>query len=177
MINRLSLVMLCILICSFISCDKEAIGPADTDGIPVSNENRVSIDQGIWGEVLFWEGNFMPIVYPDVSSGMISPVIRTIFIHEATKEDQVEWTYVEIEPCCGARFISRISTDLVAVTQSDELGFFEIELPAGRYSIFVSEYGYLYANLFNGYGYIFLVEVREGEVTGIQFDITYKACF
>jgi hypothetical protein len=177
MIDKRILIMLCIVICSFISCDKEALGPAEIDYPEGGNENRVSIDQGIWGEVLFWEGNFMPIVYPDVLSGQISPVVRTVFIHEATKDDQVQWVYVEIEPCCGARFISEISTDLVAFTQSDDLGFFEIELPAGRYSIFVREYDYLYANLFAGEGYIFPVEVREGEVTGIKFDITYKAYF
>ena len=177
MIKRSILVMLCIVVCSFISCDKEDIGPAGIDDISGSNENRVSINQGIWGDVLFWEGNFMPMPYPDVSSGTISPVIRTIFIHEATREDQVTWSYVEIEPCCGANFISEISTDLVAATQSDDRGFFELELPAGRYSIFVREHGYLYANMIDGRGYIFPVEVREGEVTGIQFNITYKACF
>ncbi len=176
MINRCILAMLCVCICSFISCDNEALGPAEMDDIPGSNENRVSIDQGIWGNVLFWEGDFMPMIYPDGASGNITPVIRTIYIHEATRDDQVQWCYVEIEPCCGARFISEISTDLVAFTQSNDRGFFEVELPAGRYSIFVREYGYLYANLFDR-EYIFPVEVREGEVTAIQFDITYKAYF
>jgi hypothetical protein len=173
--NRIA-AMLCIAVCFCVSCDNEALGPADTGDIPGDNENRVTIDQGIWGEVRFWKGNFMPVVYPDVASGQISPVIRTIFIHEATRGDQVEWTYQEVEPCCGVSLISKIYTDLVAVTRSDDRGFFQIELPPGRYSIFVEEYGYLYANRFDG-EYIFPVEVREGDVKGIVFDITYMAYF
>jgi hypothetical protein len=176
MIDRRILIMLCIIICSCVSCDKDALGPAEMDCSSSSNEDRVRIDQGVWGEVMFWEGDFMPMHYPDEASGDVSPVARRIFIHEATRSDQVQWIYVDIEPCCGARFISGISTDLLAVTHSDNRGFFQIELPPGRYSMFVEERGYLYANRFDG-EYIFPFEVREKEVTGIEFDITYMAYY
>lgn len=176
MIDKRIVYVLCIVICFLVSCDNEALVPSSTDGIPGSNESRVCIDQGIWGDVMFWEGNFMPMPYPETSSGIITPVARTIFIHEATRGDQVERIYLEVEPCCGVSLISKIYTDLVAVAQSDDQGFFEIELPPGRYSIFVEEHGYLYANRTDG-EYIFPVDVREGEVTGIEFDITYMAYY
>jgi hypothetical protein len=175
MMDKRIIAVLCVAFCLFISCDNEALGPTNADDIPGSNEDRVSIEQGVWGEVLFWEGNFMP-VYPEGSGGNIYPVARRIFIHEATLYDQVERIYVQIEPCCIVNLISKIYTDLSAYTQSDERGFFQIELPPGRYSMFVEEYGYLYQNRTSG-GYLFPFEVREGEVTRIEFDITYMAYF
>ncbi|XOV92170.1 MAG: hypothetical protein ACFHWX_18415 [Bacteroidota bacterium] len=41
---------------------------------PKRNGDMVTIEQGIWGDIWFWEGDFMPIC----PSGTISPVERTI---------------------------------------------------------------------------------------------------
>ena len=84
---------------------------------------------------------------------------------------------MEIEPGYFTHLAADIPTALVTAVRSDQNGYFEVELPQGRYSLFVREGGYYYANLIDGEGYVFPVEVKEGEAAGIQFDITYMATY
>ncbi len=65
------------------SCGNNPISPQ-----PPDNAYKVSIKQGVWGNVWFWEGNFMP--GDGNTSGKITPVVREIYIYEATKFNEVE---------------------------------------------------------------------------------------
>ena len=132
---------------------------------PPTNEPLVSISQGIWGDVWFWTGDFQPIC----PTGEVTAVTREIRIHELTRYDDVE-----IEDFV---FYYNIQTELIASVWSDSLGFFEVELEPGTYSIFVVENDMLYANSWDVQGYIFPVDVWEGEVTGIQINIDYLATY
>jgi hypothetical protein len=126
----------------------------------------VTIQQGLWGYVWFWEGNFMP----GCPTGKVSAVSRELRIHELTSWDQVDHT-------SRVTFYSSIHTPLVGFVRSDQAGFFEIELPPGTYSVFALEDTLYYANGFDGFGNIYPVPVKEGEVTEIRFDIDYKSVF
>ncbi|MEQ8551839.1 MAG: hypothetical protein RIC06_02160 [Cyclobacteriaceae bacterium] len=53
---------------------------------PKRNGDLVTIEQGIWGDIWFWEGDFMPIC----PSGTIYPVQRTIYVFEAANRLEVE---------------------------------------------------------------------------------------
>jgi hypothetical protein len=127
----------------------------------------VTIDQGISGEVWFWEGDFMP---PGPFSGTVTPVSREMRIHELAGVD-------DVEPPGYDCFYTAVHTPLAAVVQSDSNGFFEAALEPGEYSIFSVEDTLLYANLFAGGGDIFAVTVEPDEVTSIRFDITYLATY
>jgi len=144
-------------------------GCADEDGPglrpPIGHECEVTITQGIWGEVLFWEGDFMPID----PSGTVTPVARQIFIYDAT-----HFSMVEIE---GGGFYSQIGTDMVTQAASNENGCFEVELEPGRYSVFVWENGLFYANGGDGQGFIYPVTVSQGATTRISFNIDYMATY
>jgi len=130
--------------------------------LPSHNDDKVTIQQGIWGDVWFWEGDFMPVC----PSGTVMAVSREMRIHELTSVEDVEPT--------GARTFYRvINTELVATATSDSLGFFEVALAPGIYSIFAVEDSMFYVNRFDGQGNIFPVTVNEGQVTGITFDIDY----
>ena len=124
----------------------------------------VTIEQGVWGDVWFWEGDFMP----GCPTGTVEGVSRELRIHELASLDQVDQV--------GA-FYEAVRTPLVAAVQSDELGFFEIELDPGTYSIFSVEDTLFYCSRGDGQGNLCPLVVREGEVTGIRFDIWYKATF
>lgn len=69
-----------------------------------------------------------------------------------------------------------INTKLVTIVESDNEGFFQIELEAGNYSLFVKEEGKYYSNLFDSNG-IFPVNIDLDQVSEVRFDITYKATF
>lgn len=171
MYRAILLVSICLVLC--VACDKEPT----TTFVPELDENLTGIVQGIYGRVLFWEGDFMPTYPEDDSGGEVYPVMREVCIFEAVLHHDVEWTYVELEPGYFTNLATDVPTAFVAIARSNRNGYFEVELPPGRYSIFVRENGYYYSNLFDGAGYVFPVEVKEGEAEGIEFDITYMATY
>ncbi len=135
---------------------------------PPDNHNKISITQGVWGNVWFWEGNFMPIADPNYAK--ITPVKRDIYIYEATPDSMVEGSN-------GGTFFTKINSKFINITQSDEDGFYQITLPLGKYSFFVKEDSLFYANGWDGEGYILSATVTENNITKNQIDITYKAVY
>ena len=129
---------------------------------PPRNGDKVTITQGIWGDVWFWEGDFMP----PCPTGTVTAVARELRIHELTEID-------EVEPAGYSTFYTAVHTDLVATTWSDTTGFFEVELEPGWYSLFAVEDTFYYASRFGGAGRICPVGVMEGEVSETLFDINY----
>ena len=166
----LSVSFLACLIAFATSCEDK--GPCGSGWRPVDvpdrNDDKVTIEQGIWGDVWFLEGDFMPMC----PSGTITPVAREIRVHVLTHRDDV----VE-GPIAYAPFYSEINSDLVATIYSGTDGFFEVELPPGQYSLFVVEDTLFYAYRFDGQGHINPVEVLEDEVTEILFNIDYEATY
>lgn len=144
-----------------------------TDGIvsiePPNNEEKVTITQGAWGTVRFWEGDFMPMIDPE-TGGTITPVVRDIYIHEATTTSMVD----KVE---YSAFYTKINSKLIVVVQSDKDGFFQIELEPGKYSFFVKEDSMFYADLWDRHGYILAAEVKKDSVTQLEINIRYKATF
>ncbi|MFZ1520025.1 MAG: hypothetical protein WAU11_14695 [Ignavibacteriaceae bacterium] len=138
------------------------------DGIiyPPNNESKVTITQGAWGNVWFLEGNFMP----GSPSGKITPVIRDIYIYEATTDSMTE-------PPNTSSFRTKINSQLISIIRSDKNGFFQVYLPPGKYSFFVKEDTLFYANLWDIEGYIQSAIVIENKVTERQIDIDYKAYY
>jgi len=161
----------CCLICTFGACEDTTSNPCGSrsrgTNFPAASGDSVSISEGISGDVWFWEGNFMA----NCPSGSVASVRREIRIHELTGIGQVD-----ISPR-GSSFYSEVHTPLVAIIESHANGFFEVELPPGRYSMFSLEDTLLYANGLDGSGHIYPVEVRKGKVAAIRFDINYLASF
>jgi hypothetical protein len=126
------------------------------------------LQQGLQGKVVFKSGNLMPSPDAPAEDGG-SAVEREVYIYELTQRSQ---TASEEN-----QFFSNIQTQLVKKVRSDATGCFQAYLEPGRYSVFVMEKGRLYANMFDGQGNIFPVEVNKAEVTDIVFEITYEATF
>jgi hypothetical protein len=136
---------------------------------PPRNVGSVRIAEGVWGDVWFWQGDFMPMC----PTGTVKPVVREVLFYELTSMDSVVQDSV-VQVGYGS-FYSQVHSKLVGSTFSSAHGFFEIRLPPGTYSVFVREDSLLYSNLFDGEGHIFPVVVRKNEVTGIRFDIRYAS--
>jgi hypothetical protein len=135
------------------------------DRYPPDNSWKVSISQGAWGNVWFWEGDFMPVGWGD-----ITPVVRLVYVYELTSLSQVEQIY------CSP-FYRAVYTDLVDSINSDRTGFFQITLEPGQYSFFIREDSLYYANGFDGTGHILPATITADTVTRVQIDITYRATF
>jgi hypothetical protein len=135
--------------------------------LPSDTQTQPTISQGVWGNVYFWKGDFMPGPYPP--GGAITPVVREIFVYEATRFDQVV--------SAGNAFYQSIGTRYVARAKSNRLGFFQIPLTPGKYSFFVKEGELFYANYWDGEGHILPGYVSPDSLTNVRIDITYEATF
>jgi hypothetical protein len=135
-----------------------------TNELRIHNESKISITEGIWGTLVKTEGNCMPVVDYENGSCKQYPVKREIVIYEYTKmaETRHEFTV-----------FFEVYTKLVAATTCDEEGFFELALEPGKYSVFVREGEYLYANSFDGQGGIVPVTVESSKVVEKILNLDY----
>jgi hypothetical protein len=129
---------------------------------------QMQIKQGIQGQILWEAGNQMPSPDAPPSSGPRG-VERTVYIYELTSSRQATTT--------DGVFHTNIQTKLVTQVKTDANGNFAVRLEPGRYSLFTKEEQGLYANLFDGDMNIFPVEVKEGEVTEVEFLVNYNAFY
>ena len=134
--------------------------------VPADNAPRVTIKQGVWGDVLFFSGDFST----SENDGKVEPVARKLYIYEPTKPAQVSFVHRE-----RGSFISKIQTKLVDSTASDDSGFYQLSLPPGRYSLFVNEDSALYANHLSSKGYLADFEVYKDRVAYFRIIIAYDA--
>ena len=131
-------------------------------------DGKPTIKQGIYGKVIWQEGNMMPS--PDAPSGKTGkPVSRKLRIYELTKMSEVTG---------NSPLFTTNSAKLIAETTANEEGNFQCKLNPGSYSIFTVEPdGFLFGNLFNGKGEIMAFEVKEEQLTQLNIYINYKAAF
>ena len=131
-------------------------------------QNQAAIKQGITGRILWESGNRMPS--PDAPpTESKRGVQRTVYIYKLTNANQVTTQ--------DGVFHTSIQTNLVSQVVTDANGNFSVALEPGKYSLFTKEEKGLYANLFDGEMNIFPVEVKEGQVTTIEFLINYQASY
>lgn len=163
---------LLLVICVFISCRKDELPAKKCDIQKVYEENaaRVTISNGIWGTVSSMEGNCMPMVYPSGSTCTHCPVKRTVKIYEYTLISQAT-------PSGNSGvFFDNFNTPLLAQADTDENGFFQINIAPGKYTIAVVENGKLYANGRDGQGGLNPVTLSAGKLNA-NVVMTHKAVF
>jgi len=156
------------VVCIFVilACDKATNeNSRSRERYPPDTRDQVTISQGAWGNVWFWEGDFMPFGW-----GNITPVVRKIYAYQLTNLQQVD--QVPYSP-----FYRRIFSQVVDSALSNSTGFFQISLAPGRYSFFVKEDSLFYANGYDGTGNILPATVKKDSLTQVQLDITYKATY
>lgn len=125
-----------------------------------------TLNQGIKGQVLWLEGNFMPGPGQDKKG---EPVVREIYIYSVINKAEMKEK--------GNQLYEMPNQKPIAITESDENGIFEVVLPAGKYSVFTKEAGGLFANLFDGQMNLNPVDVEKGKFTEVDIKINYKAVY
>jgi hypothetical protein len=131
-------------------------------------DGKSTIKQGVFGRVLWVEGNMMPSPdRPQAKEG--TPVVRTVYIYELTKLGDTEGE---------APLFSGVKSKLIAKVATNKAGYYQCELAPGRYSIFTGEEGgQFFASLFEGDGAIASFEVKQGEVLTYPIQVNYKAAY
>lgn len=157
----LFLLILCVSSCEEES-EPELICYTESD--PPRNSQNVTIEQGLWGDIWFWSGNFMP-----VGRGEICQVRRKILIYELTTNE-------EADKVGYTSFYTAIHSKLITTVESNSHGFFQIELEPDTYSIFIEEDNKYYTFFYNSQG-ISPVTIESEKVSEVRLDITYEASF
>ena len=165
--------ILALTLCSF-TCNKQneqnSTTACNIEKTYTLNASKVTITTGIWGTVSSMEGNCMPPIAPATTTCTNCPVQRTIKIYQYT-------TLTQATPSgTSGVFYDSFSTPLVAQVNADTEGFFQINLPAGHYTIVIVENGKLYANGFDGNGGITPFNYSTG-LQKVNLTMTYKATF
>ena len=124
--------------------------------------------QGIEGHVYRISGNQMPS--PDIKPAKPAGISTTLYIYELTNLNQT--VKQDHSP-----FYSAILTRLVKQSESGKDGYFKVNLPAGRYSIFVKIDSLYFANLLDGNNNISPVTVLPNTMTKIDIKVDYDASY
>jgi len=142
----------------------------DLQQVYLDNSKKVTIASGIWGTVSSLEGNCMPTEQVSSSSCSNCPVQRTVKVYEYTTLSNA----ITSDPY--KRFFDSFNAQLVAQSEADEKGFFQLNIPPGHYSIVTVEDGKLYAESMDGQGGLNPFTLSSG-VQNVNIRMTYKAVF
>lgn len=129
------------------SLKNDTLKKCDINKIRIKNSKKTTIQQGVWGTVSFMEGDFMPTFNKDNPKNSHCPVERTVRVYELTYKKNaidIDRSYKQYK-----------STKLLKEIKTDYEGFFQIDLPPGKYSIFIIENGKLYNNS---------IELKNGDI-------------
>jgi hypothetical protein len=167
----------------FSSCEKDEIknanehtecpDPFQCDIVQtyINNAAKATVSNGIWGTVSSMEGNCMPMVGPG-STCSHCPVKRTVKIYAYTiTANAVASSGNQIG------FYDSFNTQLIKQVDTDNEGFFQTDLPAGKYTLVVVENGKLFGStITDGQTGINPFTYTSG-AERIDFKMMYKAVF
>ena len=127
-----------------------------------------SASQGIKGYVIENQGNRMPMkgIEQKISKGFVC----TIIIFEPTSIN-------ETTPHNISNLYEIIHTKQVSLVETDSSGHFSVDLPVGKYSLFIRLGNKYYTNLFNQFNQIGLFEVLPNKYTEAKLIINKTATF
>jgi len=111
-----------------------------------TKEQTPTINQGVYGKVVLYSGNCMP----GAGGCKTSSVSRSIYIREPVSMENMKSTYLKDK------------TTLVKTIESNNNGFYQVELPPGTYSVFVEDEGKEYCNHFGGLGEVCQITIETG---------------
>lgn len=141
MIYSLLLALASLISCSESNNNNTRLFRADATATIAEEQNTVTIKTGIYGTTLLKEGNCMPTFGPGrkTSSGdcQSKAVQDTLVIHELTSWDDM---------IGNGSLYDGAKSDFIRNVISNSEGFYEVELAAGGYSIFILHNGKLFAN-------------------------------
>jgi hypothetical protein len=124
--------------------------------------------QGVEGYLYKVSGNQMPS--PDIKPAPPRGIRGTLLVYQLTNSSQA----IKKE---GSQFYSSVSTRLVKKIQTNNIGYFNVQLAPGKYSIFIQKASLLYANRFDSQNNIAPIEVIPGRMSRIEVRMDYNAVY
>ncbi|MCX6297616.1 MAG: carboxypeptidase regulatory-like domain-containing protein [Bacteroidetes bacterium] len=127
-----------------------------------------AVNQGISGFVTELKGNQMPMKGAD--SMPPKGLAAIIYVYEQTNLSQVTKSN-------KTGIYTAIQTKRLATIQTDSVGAFRIALPVGKYSLFIKSGESYFANDFNQFNNICLIEVEAQKWTTARIVLNSAASY
>lgn len=124
--------------------------------------------QGISGFVYEAKGNHMPM--KGGPENKPKSLQATVLIYEPTNISNTE-------PQTPTNLYTMIRTKQVASVVTDSIGYFKIELPVGKYSLFIKQGNQFFANMFDQFNNIALYEVLPAQFTEVKLTLNKAAAY
>lgn len=154
-----------------LGCDDKEADDDTGGGTTVASCTAPSeLSQGIWGSVIWREGNWMPGDGP--SGGTQEPVSTTVAAFAALSDTDVTQATDKAE--AYGRFLTDQTP--VATTTSDAEGCFSLTLDPGDYSVVSDDDGAWYCNGYSSAG-LCVSTVAAGAVVEVQIVVDYMAAY
>ena len=159
-----NLFTLFILSLTFLGCST-----TKTQSSATQNQPSTIALQGISGYVLYTTGNQMPMKGAVIHK-LLTPLQCTLVIFEPTNIRNTD-------PQTPTNIYTSIHTKQVASVNSDSTGFFKIQLPIGKYSLFIKQGDQFFANMFDQFNNIALFEVLPSKFTEVKLTVNKAAAY
>jgi hypothetical protein len=127
-----------------------------------------NIMQGISGYVYEAKGNQMPM--KGAPKKTPKSLQCTILVYEPTN-------IADVDPQTATTLYTKIRTKEVALVNTDSTGFFKIQLPIGKYSLFIKQGDQYFANMFDQFNNIALFEVLPATFTEVKLTVNKAAAY
>jgi len=125
---------------------------------------------GAKGHVYLVSGNQMPSPSLDQAHTKPNGIKTTLYIYDLTNIS-------EVSRQGSSAFYSDISTREIKKVETDENGFFKVELKPGWYSLFAKKGALYYSSQFDEKNNIHPIEVKRGKTTEVIFKANYDAVY
>lgn len=151
--------------------DMGAEAPVDIEKVKKENAKKATISIGVYGTVVFKEGNCMPMIGPVTGPNPCKtyPVSRVVRAYEYT-------TIFQVVRDNNSPYYKSFPTKLIKETTADKDGFFQMELEPGDYSIVACEDGKICRTGGDGYGGIGAAKITTTRLEN-NLLISYKAYY
>ena len=133
-----------------------------------SNQKWGEISTGVSGYVREATGNQMPD--PSRPLPEPAPLKAMVYIYELTPASQTE-------RIGSSSIFRRVNTRLVDSVNSDSKGYYQVDLPAGIYSMFIKRDEGLFASISDDKNNINPFTVENGKVTRLDVVVNNKAAY
>ena len=132
------------------------------------SSQTTTIQQGISGLVTVATGNQMPMKGAEL---MFNKGFQTVvYIYEVTNISQVTRS-------SKTGVYTSIQTKKISTIQTDSAGAFTVALPVGKYSLFIKLGEAYFANAFDQFNNICLIEVEAGKLTSARLVLNSNASY
>lgn len=127
------------------------------------NKDALTISEGVYGTVIERYGDWMPMIGGNRDHGE-RPVRREVYVYEKAYIQDLRDVF-ENGPYVAPE---KMPLQFIAKTSSSKKGFYQIQIPAGEYSIFILDNGKFQISGGDGYGWMCPLVIEAGQVKEVN---------